>query len=194
MHALAHLRGRLVRLKETARPAAEDALALADESLQVVDTLRAECAALEKRCFTLETQIEAHDRDTHAILDVAPVAIVITDHGGRILHANSAATALLGRSAPRLKEELLLHFFDDRAAFTDVLRSAMSANAPIRTSLQLRPRERAPFEAEITLAPDPREGDARCVWFLGRAGEAPLTTRKRIGSAPDAARLQPRES
>ena len=152
---------------------ASDALDLTDEALGLIDTLRSECGGLEKRCVTLETQLREYDADVRALLDLVPTALIVTDTTGIILDANRAAATLLGRSTPRLKHELLLHFFDDRAAFTQVVKSLSMAvtSAPAKVALKLRPRERAPFHAEISFARDPRQGELRWLWFIGRITE-----------------------
>jgi PAS domain S-box-containing protein len=146
-------------------------LDLADEALQLIDTMRAELSALDQRRLSLQAEIGHHERESQAILQVIPIPIVSTDAQGRIVHANRAAAELLGRSAPRLKDELLLHFFDDRTAFTELLQALAPAGGAERTVLKLRPRERAPFDAEITIVPDPRQGEESWLWFLGRSND-----------------------
>lgn len=152
-------------------PAAE-ALDVAEEALQLIDTLRAECATLEKRCVALEAQLREHDGNVKAFLDLLPASVIVTDSAGMIVEANRAAAQLLGRSTPRLKQELLLHFFEDRAGFTEMIKSLPQAPDPAKVTMKVRPRERAPFRAEITLAPDPRAGERRWIWVLGRPAES----------------------
>lgn len=169
MHALARLRGQLVRMRANPSTTASDALDVADEALQLIDTLRAELSASEKRCVTLQAEMGEHAREAQVLLQVVPTPIVVTDPQGRIEDANRAAAELLGRSTARLKEELLLHFFDDREAFFRLVHELASTPSVERTTLKLRPRERAPFESDITLVPDPRQGPTRWLWFLGRS-------------------------
>lgn len=169
MHTLARLRGQMVRMRANSATSASDALDLADEALQLIDTMRAELAALEQRRLALQGEIGHHERESQAMLQLIPLAIVSTDAQGRIVHANRAAAELLGRSAPRLRDELLLHFFDDRTAFTELLQALAPAGGTEHTVLKLRPRERAPFDADLTIVPDPRQGEATWLWFLGRS-------------------------
>ena len=171
MHTLARLRGQMISMRANSATTASDALDLADEALQLIDTMRVELAALEQRRLALQAEIGHHERESQAMLQVIPVAIVGTDAQGRIVQANRAAADLLGRSAPRLKDELLLHFFDDRTAFTELVQALAPAGGAERAALTLRPRERAPFEAEITIVPDPRQGEASWLWFLGRSSD-----------------------
>jgi PAS domain-containing protein len=177
MHVLARLRGQLARLR--AHPAKHDATALdlADEALQLIDTLRIESAELHRRCATLEQQLESADAQAHSLMNAVPVAMITTDGRGTITSTNAAAVGLLGRSGPRLRDELLLYFFDDRAGFSDVLRSLPQGTAPLHVTLRLRPRERAPFDAALTVVRDPRDEDGRWLWFV-----SPLSGRQRATS------------
>ena len=184
MQALARLRGQVVRMRATPETRAEDALDLVDEALQLVEALRVECGSLQQRCVSLEAGIAQRDREAHELLDAAP-PLIVTDSTGTIVDVNRAASALLGRSTPRLKQELLLHFFDDRAAFGELVRALSSAAPPADAVLRVRPRERAPFDAEITIARDPRSGGTRWLWFLARVS-GPQTSARTIAPRPDA--------
>ena len=187
MHALARLRGQMTRLRARTEARPADALDLAELALALVDDVRQECAALQQRCAEAERQLTNSEAETRTLLDLTPMALVTTDCGGMIVDVNRAAAQLLGRSAPKLRNELLLHFFDDRAAFAALLRTLPTVLDPQRSRLRLRPRERAPFIAEITLARDPRSGDDRWLWFLVRVSEAPgavRTTVRRSSAEP----------
>jgi PAS domain-containing protein len=177
MNTLARLRGQMVRMRATASTTANDALDLAEDALHLVDTMRVELSGLEKQRAMLQMEIGLHQHETHALLEVMPLAVVITDGQGRIMNANRAASELLGRSVPRLREELLLHFFDDRAAFTELLQRLAAAGGAERTVLKLRPRERAPFDADVTVVPDPRHSEASWLWCLGRSSDRQTTGR-----------------
>jgi PAS domain S-box-containing protein len=172
MHALARLRGELVRLREEAVEAATPALDMAETALQLTETVRAECAALHQRCTELEQKIEASQAVTRAILDAAPVALITTDNTGRILDTNRAAATLLGRSTPRLREELLLHFFEDRAGFSATLGSLAERAQPVSGTFRMRPRERAPFDANVVVVSDPRGGDTQWLWYASPVSES----------------------
>jgi len=180
MNTLARLRGQMVRMRATASTTASDALDLAEDALQLVDTMRAELSALEKQRAGLQTEIGLHEHETRALLEVLPLAVVSTDRQGRIMDANRAASELLGRSVPRLKEELLLHFFDDRAGFSELLQRLGPAGDAERRVLKLRPRERAPFDADVTVVPDPRHSEASWLWFLGRSSDPQTTGRTAV--------------
>ena len=177
MHALAKLRAQMVRMRASASTSAADALDLADEAVQFIDTLRGEVSTLEKRCESLRAEIGFHEREAQAILQVMPLAVVVTDPQGHIVDANRSAAELLGRSTARLKEELLLHFFDDRAAFSRLLQDLRAADDMARTTLRMRPRERAPFDADITIVRDPRQGEVRWFWCVSRPSARPTPGR-----------------
>jgi PAS domain S-box-containing protein len=176
MLALARLRTQAARMRaSSATVRAEDALDIADAALGLLDQLREASGALQHHAAGLERQLRTHDRETRALLDLAPVPLITTDVGGTIVDVNAAAAKALGRSAPRLRGELLLHFFDDRAAFSELVRGLTGAVTPQGGVMRVRPRERAPFEAKVVLAEDPRAGEPRWLWFLEKvsAGETP---------------------
>jgi PAS domain-containing protein len=172
MHALARLRGQVVRMRENTALRAADALDVADAALALVDDLRQEGAAMRRRCTELEGELAAHRQDTETLLNLAPVAMITTDSAGTILSANRGASLLLGRSIPRLRHDLLMHFFEDRAAFADLIRTLDDdAQLPRQLGLRMRPHERAPFDAELRLARDPRAGVRCCLWFISRVSD-----------------------
>ncbi len=194
MHALARLRGQMARLRERTDARVADALDLAELALGLVEDVRLECAALQQRCAEAERQARNAEAETRTLLDLAPLPLVTTDSCGMIVDANRAAARLLGRSAPKLRNELLLHFFDDRAAFTALLRNLPTVLDPQPARLQLRPRERAPLIVEITRARDPRSGDDRWLWFLARLSAPPDAVRTTVHRSPEEPSSPPAES
>jgi len=168
MQALAHLRARVVRLRARPCPDSRDALEVLDDALELTDTIRDDCARLQQRCTELERRVRDQESAFTALLERLPLALVSTDGSGRIVHANRAAAKLLGRSAPHLPETLLLHFFEDREAFSLLLERMRSAPDPIEIAMRLRPRERAPFDALVTVTEDPRCLEPRWVWSIER--------------------------
>lgn len=164
MRDLARLRARATRLRTRGSPRNE-AFFLLEQSLEVTDRLREEAAALRARCVTLERTLDQHDRELRVIFDILPVPIITTDGGGIIADANRAACVLLGRSVSALQRQWLLHFAENRAAFAVLLGEMPHATAPIRSRVRIRPQERAPFDADVTIAPGVA-GD--WLWFLER--------------------------
>ena len=168
MQTLARLRARAVRLRGRPCPDSRDALEVLDDALELTDTIRDDCARLQQRCTELERRVRDQESAFTALLERLPLALVSTDGSGRIVHANRAAAKLLGRSAPHLPETLLLHFFEDREAFSLLLERMRSAPDPIEIAMRLRPRERAPFDALVTVTEDPRCLEPRWVWSIER--------------------------
>jgi PAS domain S-box-containing protein len=185
MQPLAKLRARIARLRENEEGAAADALELAEEALALTDVLRAECAAMHERALSVEAELRARDGQVRRLLDLVPLALVITDGAGNIVDVNRAAALLLGRSRTGLCDELFMHFFDDRAAFADLIRRLPDGDAAVRVALRVRPRERAPFDAQITLVRDPRGNDGQWLWYLSPANV--LKTSRRMSAQPSAA-------
>ena len=167
MQALARLRARAVRLRGRSSDAA-DALEVLDDALELTDTIRDDCARLQQRCSELEQRLRDQESACTTLLERLPLSVVSTDGSGRIVHANRAAAKLLGRSAPHLRETLLLHFFEDREAFSSLVQRLRSERDPVEIPMRLRPRERAPFDAVVTVAEDPRSMEPRWVWCIER--------------------------
>ena len=191
MQALARARTTAARWRQRAEAEPEDVFALLDEVLDLTDSVRAECAHLQPRCVELEQQVVAGELETRALVEQMPAALIQTDRSGIILDANRAAAALLGLSKARLKNELLMYFTEDRAAFAELIRRLPQNSEPVRTEARIRPRERAPFTADIMLVRDPRGNEGRWLWFLSRvtAGQSSACTHVRPASA-----LSPSES
>jgi PAS domain S-box-containing protein len=168
MQALARVRTNAARLRDRAQSVCPDLLTLLDEAMQLTDTMRIECGELRERRMRLEAELEKYSEESRELIDRLPCALICTDRAGHIVEANRAAAALLGLSQAKLKEELLLHFTEDRAAFTDLVQRLPYDRHPVHASARIRPRDRAPFAAEITLVRDPRMGDDRWLWQLER--------------------------
>ena len=165
MQRLARIRAQAARLRGAAGTSGP-ALDLVVEMLELTDTLRGECAALQQRCSALAGQLAEKDAAADAVLDAMPVPILATDASGTILEANRAAAALLGRSAPRLRNELLLHFCLDREGFSQLLDHLPEGDGQRQITLTMKPRDRKAFTAHVAIAPDVRTGRARWLWFL----------------------------
>jgi len=181
MQALARLRASAARLRSRTSTDRDAVLALVDDALELSDAMRLECSALQQRAAELERQFQTRAVEVSELLDQMPGALVQTDGAGTIVDANRAAVALLGLSRARLQNELLLYFTEDRAAFASLVRHLPHHGEPVSSSARIRPRERAPFDAAITLMRDPREEDARWLWFI-----------ERVSVAQSAARTPPR--
>jgi PAS domain-containing protein len=183
MQALARLRANAARLRATSGRACADVMATLDVALELTETIRVEYAALQKRSLQLEAQAARSQGEMRTLIDSLPQPIVETDCSGRSVDVNRAAVALLGVSAARLKDELLLHFSQDRGAFTDMVRNLPRDGQPVRAAARFRPRDRAPFDAAITILRDPRSGDDRWLWLFDRLSAAQTPTRTPVPAA-----------
>jgi PAS domain S-box-containing protein len=159
---------RIVRLRGRPCPDSRDALEVLDDALELTDTIRDDCARLQRRCVELEQRLRDQESACAELLERLPLAVVSTDGSGRIVDANRAAAKLLGRSAPHLRETLLLHFFDDREAFSSLVQRLPSEREPVEIPMRFRPRERAAFDAVVTVTEDPRSMEPRWVWCIER--------------------------
>ena len=182
MQSLARLRTKAARLRDQAIPACADVLTTLDETLELTDTMLLEAAATHKRNLELEAELNRSAGEIRALLDSLPQPVLQTDCAGQIVEANRAAAALLGVSQARLRNDLLLHFAQDRGAFTDLVRALPRDGQPVHASARFRPRDRAPFEAAITVLRDPRSGDQRWLWLLDRVGVSAAQTPARTPS------------
>jgi PAS domain-containing protein len=170
MRALAILRSRAARFREQAAssPQGGEAIALLNDALELADLLRIECADLQQKNVTLQQRLER-------LLNVLPHAVVATDGAGTIVEANRAAAALLARSALHLRGEPLMYLTEDREDFSALIRR-FSESESLNARLRLRPYNRAPFDATITIVPDPDDSGNR-LWFLNRVAKAAVPTK-----------------
>lgn len=178
MQALARVRTKAARLRSAARPECVDIVQALDETLELADAIRIECAELQRRTLELEAEARLAADGMRALLDRLPHPIVQTDCAGQILDSNRAAASLFGLSQAKLKDELLMHFTQDRGAFSTLIRELPRGAEPVRATARIRPRDRAPFNAGFTILQDPRSGDRRWVWVIERfsAAQTPART------------------
>jgi PAS domain-containing protein len=140
------------------RPLLEDALSTCDALLLHLGEAELEVERLKRRT---SEQVAEYEHLFHEM----PVACVVIDTAGRILHANAQAAVLLNVSARRLPERLLMHFIDEREAFQKLL-DDLSPHTPARATLMVRPRERARVEVTAHLLPAERGDGAVGLCFL----------------------------
>jgi PAS domain-containing protein len=167
MRELARLRAQAAHFRG-APGIAPDAMTLIDDTLKLLDLMRIECGELQQRCADAERALAAHDEATRTLLDAIPQPIVATDAVGVIVDANAAASKALARSRAKLKNDLLLHFSEDRLAFSRALRELPHASDGLSLRVRLRPTDRAPFDATVTVRRDPRADTPRFLWLLTR--------------------------
>jgi PAS domain-containing protein len=168
---------------------------LLERALQLADAMREDVAACHQRCVTLEEEVRAAHARTDAAFDGLPMAVVTTDLQGVIQSGNRAAGVLLGRSHT-LKNQLLLHYAEDRAGFADLLQGARASREAVTATMRIRPRERAVTDVTVAVLLDGRDTAQRTLlWFL-RAERtqppAPLPLRAASGRRRSAPVDQPR--
>jgi PAS domain-containing protein len=150
----------------------------------LVDDLVVTCTSLLQELGGLDLQVQSRRAEAQYereradyLFERMAAACVSTDDAGRILAANQAAARLLNVSARHLKDRLLLHFAQDRSAFSSVLRLLPGQVDGIEATLTMRPRERAATSMRATVVPDRPDSTARWFWFF-----AP--TDSRVGALP----------
>jgi hypothetical protein len=108
--------------------------------------------------MTSTAALEANDFS----VDEAGVSWVVTDLYGMLLEASREAADMLNLSVTGLRSRQLLVFFDgEREHWRQALRAA-AAGLMVDREGAVRPRDKRPVHvrAEITKAPDWRDGDA----------------------------------
>ena len=169
MRELAAIRRDAARLTSPTRGERDESALLVNRALALLEVLRGQAAELHARCTALERSAAERDRHLRKLLESIPLPVVATDRTGVIVDANARAAAFFSRSIGRLRSELLLHYAEDRAAFTDVTRRLPSLTEPLETRVRIRPRERATFETAVTIAPDERDDSGHFLWFFSKS-------------------------
>jgi PAS domain-containing protein len=163
MRELADVRLQAARLGPVGPSSA--GLDIAHRALDLADTIRAAAATAHQRCLALEAELAASEARMEAMLDMVPVAVITTNSQGAVLYANAAACALLARGKPTLKRSPLLHYAEDRDAFNAIVQQLTSATGPVAAATRLRPCNRAPVNANLTIVRDVVDA-ARWHWFI----------------------------
>jgi PAS domain-containing protein len=123
----------------------------------------------------LEDEVRAGHARTDDLFDSLPMAVVATDLQGVIQSGNRAAGVLLGRSHT-LKNQLLLHYTEDRAGFAELLQRARASREAVTATIRIRPRERAVTDVTIAVLLDARDtAQSTLLWFLRAEGTQPRT-------------------
>ena len=120
--------------------------------------------SFEDLAQTIAEQVQAKDaaatalRHATAMFRLSPTPCVITDGLGTVIDINAAAAELLNVT-PRhvVGRPFLLFLGSDRETFLNLLSQTRHIGDVQRCDGHIRPRERAPFDAMILMAPDPSE-------------------------------------
>jgi PAS domain-containing protein len=173
MRELADLREEAANLPQ--RDGADEATRnLFFRALRLAEALREDLAAGHQHCMMLESEVHSAHARTERVFNSLPMAAVTTDLQGVIQWANPAAGVLLGRSHT-LKDQLLLHYAEDRLGFSALVQRARGANDHVVTStIRIRPRERAVLNVTIVALLDARDAsNGTLLWFLQAEGIQP---------------------
>jgi PAS domain S-box-containing protein len=110
-------------------------------------------------CNRLGAVAQAAEACTRRLFEVVPAACLFTDDRGLITEANPEAVRLLNVSQRHLVgRSFHLYLGADRESFLKRLASLREGEAPHVWSAPVRPRERGPLAATLTLAPHPAGG------------------------------------
>jgi hypothetical protein len=147
--------------------------------------------AFEARIIRLEREASRHAEAWTRLFDRMPMACIETHPNGIILRAYTSAALLLNIGAKHLDGRLLTHFSEHRDQFNALLRTLSHGPARHRTSLPIRPRERAPFSADLLLMPSAAATANSWLWLFGEGAEpGRLSTPRRNGCRPPAAMIE----
>lgn len=152
--------------KQHPHDAAETARDLLDRALQLADAIREDAAACHQRCLALAAEARAARARADAVFENLPMAVVTTDLQGVIRSGNRAAGLLLARSHS-LRDQLLLHYAEDRAGFAELLQRARASEEAVAATIRMRPRERAVLDVTVAVLIDARDVTrGSLLWFL----------------------------
>jgi len=133
-------------------------LTVAEEELRVQgDELAASVSA-----------IDAERERYGELFEFAPDAYLVTDDHGRIVQANGAASRMLGVPARYMEGKLLVSFVAEafRHDLRDLLASHGRDGGVSEQYLQVQPRDRQPFTAEVRVASGKEKGQRVLRWLI----------------------------
>jgi PAS domain S-box-containing protein len=168
---LASLQPRLNR----GAPAREGTGALLEETVEelrvAVEELRVAEEEIRSSALGAEEQRLAGERDAarfRHVFDFSPLAAVLTDGVGAIVHANARAGELLGVDSGELVGKPLAVFVaeQERRAFRKLLLQLARADESRTLPLTVSPRGRLPVDAEVTVWSVPGAEGVLLAWRL----------------------------
>jgi PAS domain-containing protein len=163
---LADLHARVRRLKLSGSAAPRAVVDVIDDSLNMCANLLHELAGAHLVTRGLQDEVKRETARWNYLFDRMSSPCVATDGESRILNANRSAALFLSVSSRHLGDRLLLHFCEDREAFTSLLRTMEHESTRYEAALMIRPKERAPREMSVVVVPE-WPGDAgRWLWFF----------------------------
>jgi PAS domain S-box-containing protein len=151
--------------RETVLPRAFDEL---QRSLSELETAVEELRDQNTRLESARLEAERERIRWEALFEMAPLPYLLTDEKGAIKNVNDAAAAAFAISRRFLVGKPITYFVDGRRAeLLSEIANAVNGSEPVTIDFTLRPRERAPHPARVTLRrftlPD---GNAGLWWIL----------------------------
>jgi len=151
------------------RKVVDEALQQLSTALEELQVTGEELQQQNEELLVLQNQLEKQRQRYQDLFEFAPDGYLVTDPDGLIVQANRAAGQLLNVHLEHLTQRPLIGYVApwDRDAFYTCLEGV--AQAEVREwELDLLPRDRRPFPAALTVAPE-RDADGRVVrlrWLL----------------------------
>ena len=148
---------------------------LTDEALSACDSLLQQLAALQLERDRLRRELQAESKAWEHLFNVIPTPSALTDDSGLILSVNRAAGLFLNIGPERLKGRMLLIFAEDRAAFAALVHRLPVEKGSLRLTVTMRPRERKPVKATLSVMRAAPENSAVWLWFMVSTAAANAT-------------------
>jgi PAS domain-containing protein len=183
------LRNRAAKVRRAAVPA--EALEVIEQSLSLSDSIVRDLAGSGLQSDIYKVKLDEQTALWSYLFEEMPLACVETDANGIIFGANRAAATMLNTSVKHLGARLLLHFVEDRDRFGQLLRGLPADGARRRSSLVIRPRERAPMQVEATVMPRAPGDSASWLWFFMPLEQPHANPRRHDKSPADSAETPP---
>lgn len=161
---IGHLRQRASKLRRGSAPPLDEGLV--EDLIEVCTNLLFEVAGSDHTIQELRSTLRNERDVARQLFQALTIPWVCTDATGRILEVNAAGATMLNVSIRHLVTRELLHFSDNRQSFEDLLRALDQQPDGIKTTLTLRPRERATILSQVTVVPHRVDGTTRHFWFF----------------------------
>ena len=162
---------------------------LVEDLIEACTSLLFEVAGSDHIIHELRSALRNERDVARQLFRALTIPWVCTDKTGRILDVNAAGATMLNVSIRHLVTRELLHFSDNRQSFEDLLRALDQQPDGIKTTLTLRPRERATILSQVTVVPHRVDGTTRHFWFflpdesmIQFRGRRPPNARERDGN------------
>lgn len=121
-------------------------------SLTELETAVEELREQNTRLESARLEAEHERKRWEALFELAPLPYVLTDDRGIIKFVNEAAAAILAISRRFLVGKPITYFVDgERASLLSEVARVAAGNEPATIEFTMRPRERAPRPARVTL-------------------------------------------